>query len=199
MNQNLFRPENIIPALLTPLLSLNLAGMAAGAAWLGALSQWQVIWLGGLMLFFSPFIVPVLMMPAGIFSHFMALYSNNGRKDRERLMLVLSIAYILLFLTLWCVGIFEYITARVQPDARWAALLWANTAALAPLLIWSSRDRKNIFIMTLVETAQAALLILSAITVFGLDTPFWLSCGILGVILAVVPAVQAFNEAKKPR
>lgn len=188
--------KKMIPLLLTPLLYVNLAGMVAGAVWLGVLSQWNVIWIGIVSLFFSPYIIPILMMPAGILSHFMALHGKAGRKDRERLMLVFSLAYILLFLTLWCVGIFGYVTENVRPDALPAGLLWANAAALAPLLRWACRDRKNIFIMTLVEAAQAVLLVLSAVMLFYGRGSFWTPYVIFFGIMAFVIAVQAFFEEK---
>jgi hypothetical protein len=142
--------KNIISSLLTPLLFANLAGLGAGTVWLGAVSQWQVIWLGVMAVLFSPYIIPILLMPAGIFSHFMLLYQNAGQKKKERWMFILSLAYILLFMTLWCTGIFGYVTASVKPQALFAALLFGSSAAMLPLLIWAQRDRSNSFVMTLV-------------------------------------------------
>ena len=74
-----------------PLLYLNLAGLAAGADWLGMQGQWQVIWIGFIMIFFSPYVIPILVMPAGIFSHFMALYHAKQRAERERAMFFMSL------------------------------------------------------------------------------------------------------------
>jgi hypothetical protein len=186
--------KNAISSLLTPLLFANLAGLAAGAVWLGAVSQWQVIWIGVVTVLFSPYIIPILLMPAGILSHFMSLYQNAGRRGKERLMFILSLVYILLFMTLWCAGIFEYVTGSVKPGALFAALLFGGSAAMLPLLLWSHRDRNNTFVMTLVEVAQAGILILSGVRIFGLAPPFWLSFIIFGGIMVFMSVVQAVYE-----
>jgi hypothetical protein len=148
------------------------------------------------MLAFSSTIIPILLMPAGIFSHFMALYNAAKRPDKERTMFLLSLSYIILFLTFWCTGIFEYVTHSVEPKALGAGVLWASTTALAPLLWWSSRDRNNIFIMTMVEMAQIATIALSAARLLWGESSFWLSFGVFGVFLASVAGVQAVYEEK---
>jgi len=179
-----------------PLLYANMAGLAAGSAWLGAMAQWQLVGLGVAVIFISPYIIPILLMPAGIFSHFMLLYQKAGRRKFERLMFVLSIFYIALFMTLWCVGIFEYATGDIGPEIPLAPLLWAASAAMLPLLMWSSRDRSNILIMAMVEVAQAATLILCTIRFFGVIPHFWLSSAVFGGFLALLTIMQAVNEEK---
>lgn len=180
-----------------PLLYFNLAGMLAGAVWIGLMSQWHVIWLGVMTIFFSPYLIPLLMMPAGILSHFMALYQNAGQHSKERLMFFLSLAYILLFITTVCVGIFEYVVTAVRPEALYAALLWGSTAAMSPFLLWSSRDRGNVFIMTTVEVAQIAILALCLIRLLGFSLSFWPAFVIFGGILGLATAVQAFFESRQ--
>jgi hypothetical protein len=189
--------KKIVSAIIAPLLYLNLAGLAAGAVWLGVLAQWQVIWLGFLMIFFSPYIIPILMVPAGVCSHFMTLYGVAQRRQHERLMFVLTIGYILSFVTFWYVGVFEYVMQSVVlPQARFAALLWANTAALTPLLMWASRDRNNIFVMTMTEMAQVAALALTLLCLTGVVPAFWTAAAIFGGILALAATLQAVYEEK---
>jgi len=194
--------KDIVAAALMPLLYLNIAGLAAGAVWLGMVSQWHVIWLGVMIIFFSPYIIPLLLMPAGIFSHFMALYQNTGQRRKEQVMFFCSIGYVLLFVTLLCVYIFAYVLFNVRPEAHRAALLWGSSAALTPLLLWSSRDRNNIFIMTTVELAQAAILALCAVRFAGTVLSFWASFAIFGGIMVAGTVAQAIYEKKqmiKPR
>jgi hypothetical protein len=148
------------------------------------------------MIFFSPLIIPVLAIPAGIFSHFMGVYRDARQPDKERTMFILSLSYIILFITLWCISIFDYVTHSVSPQAMGAGVLWADTAALGPLLWWSSRDRNNIFIMTMVETAQVAMIVLAAVRLLSGDSSFWLSFTIFGTIMAAVAAGQAVYEEK---
>jgi hypothetical protein len=189
--------KKIISGLLMPLLYANLAGLAAGAVWLGIMAQWQVIWIGIMALLFSPYVIPLLIVPAGVFSHFMAVYQSAGQAAKERRMFVLSLSYILLFLTLWCVSFFEYVTHNVAPQAIGAGLLWASCASMASLLLWASRDRNNIFITTTVETAQLAMVMLAAFRLLAGTTSFWSSAALFGGIMAVAAVTQHFYEKKQ--
>ncbi len=199
--------KNIVSRLLIPLLTLNLAGLAAAALWLVSYSQWQVIWIGFMMLLFSSNIIPLFLIPAGVFSHFMNLYRAAQRPQKEKTMFFLSVAYILLFLTFWCTGIFEYVTYSVLPRAAGAGVLWACTAALTPLLWWSSRDRDNIFIMLMVEGAQLAMIAVVAARLLAGVTSFWTYFAVFGTVMAAIAATQAVYEknfmnkaeAEKPR
>ncbi len=175
---------------------MNLAGLALGAAWLGSQTQWQVIWVGVVMMFFSPYIIPILVIPAGIFSHFMIAFRSAQRPDKEKTMFFLSLAYLTLFLTAWCAGVFEYVTHSVALRAIGAGLLWSCTTAMAPLLWWSSRDRSNTFVMTMVEVAQCAMIILSIVRLLCGDIPFELSFAVLGGIIGSATAAQAVYEDK---
>jgi hypothetical protein len=186
--------KTTLSSLLKPLLFANLAGLGAGGVWLGALSQWQVIWIGVMAVIFSPYIIPLVLMPAGIFSHFMLLYQKAGQLKKERLMFIFSLIYILLFLTFWCTGIFEYVAGSVRAEAFFAALLFGSSAAVLPLLLWSHRDRNNTFVMILVEAAQAGVLMLVVARLFGFVPPFWLSFLMLGGIMVSVTMVQAAYE-----
>lgn len=179
-----------------PLLGINLAGLALAALWLVSLGQMQVIWIGLMMLFFSPVIIPLILIPAGVFSHFMSLYQAAKRADRERLMLLLSLGYIILFLAFWCTGIFEYVTHSIAPHATAAGVLWASTAALVPLLWWSRRDAENVFIMMMVEMTQVAMIAVSVLRLFRGESSFWMTFGILAGFLAFVAAMQSVYEKK---
>ena len=179
-----------------PLLYLNLAGLAAGAVWLGMQGQWQVIWIGFIMIFFSPYVIPILVMPAGIFSHFMALYHAKQRAERERAMFFMSLASIVLFLTFWCTGVFEYVTHSVTSSAMGAGLLWACASALTPLLWWSSRDRANIFIITMVEVTQIAVIVLCATRLLLGQSAYWPSFAICCSIITAAAVAQAIYEEK---
>lgn len=185
---------------LRPLLYLNMAGMALGAAWLASLSQWPLIGLAALLLILSPYVIPLLMIPVGVFSHLMLIYRAAQRPWAERAMFALSMAYLLLFFSFWCTGLFEYVMQRVgQSTSGAAALIWANAAALAPLLLWVSRDRDNIFMVALAELAQLALLALSLWRFFAGPGSFWGSFAVFGGLLALAALIQALYEAKSGR
>jgi hypothetical protein len=188
--------KRTVSFLFMPLLYINLAGLAAGTVWLAALSQWQFVGLGVVTVFLSPQIIPVLLMPAGIFSHFMTFFQKAGRPGKAQAMFILSVAYILLFMTFWCVGIFGYAAGSAGPGTQAAVLLWASTAAVLPLFLWSSQDRSNIFIITIVEMAQMGILILCAVRAWGVMLSFWPSFALFGGLLALAAFAQAVYEEK---
>lgn len=188
--------KSIVTGLQKPLFALNLAGMAVSAAWLTSVGQWQVMWLGVAMLLFSPMIIPLLLMPAGIFSHFMSVYRSVNNHKRERLMFVLSLAYIILFLALWCTGIFDYVAQNVAPQAAQPAALWSCAAAIAPLLWWSSRDMNNTFILLLVQVTELGMIGLSAVWLLHGAISFGLMFPALAVFLAAIALVMGLYEKR---
>ena len=200
--REIFSLKKIVPAALTPLMNANIAGLVMGAVWVGITMQWKVIGIGIVVVAFSPYFIPILMIPAGILSHFMIIYREKKQENKEQLMFVLSIFYILLFLTIWCVSILEFITTRVTPDAQMGGLIWTNAVAMLPLLMWINRDLENFFIMTLVESTQIAFLLLFTIKFAGIETSFWISSAIFGGFLSLVTILLAVNEkisAKNPQ
>ncbi|MBI3440642.1 MAG: hypothetical protein HY052_02370 [Proteobacteria bacterium] len=192
-------PQDIIAACLLPLLYLNLAGMAVGAIWIVALSQWPVLWVGIFAVIFSPYLIPILMIPAGILSHFMGLYQKAGQAAKERRMYVSSLAYIIMFLALFCVIIFQFVTRNVAPAALAPGLLWAATSAMTALLIWASRDRGNVLIVTMVVAAQLAMLVLVLLRFFSGPLPFWMTVALCGGVIALVTTARIRHEKKALR
>jgi hypothetical protein len=188
--------KSIVTRFHKPLFAINLAMLAVSAAWLSDFSQWQVMWIGVVMLLFSPMIIPLILLPAGIFSHFMTVYHAMNDPRRERHMFVLSLGYIILFLALWCAGIFDYVMQNVSPRAAEPAVLWADAAAMAPLLWWSSRDTNNIFILLLVQSAQLGVIGLAAVWLWHGPIPFGLMFPGFTVYLAAVATVQGLYEKR---
>lgn len=186
------------------LLFLNLTGMAAGAGWLAVLSQWSVIGLGVTVLIFSPYILPILMVPAGIFAHLAAAHESQGRISRSKKLYLCSLAYLVGFISLWCSGIFVYILTNVQAGTSPAAtLIWANSTALAPLFLWAVRDRSNVFIATIVIEAQVTMLLLLGVMLSSLAaqlTSFFLgSLAIYAAVMAVCVFGQYFYDSRSAK
>ncbi len=188
--------KKIVSAVLTPLMRVNIAGLVIGATWVGMTMQWKVIGIGIITFCFSSYIIPILLIPVGLFSHFMLFCNKAKQKVIEQLMFVLSIAYILLFLTMWCVSILYFAITYVAIDYMVGGLIWANSIAMLSLLWWINKDRKNIFILTLVETAQIVMLLLSAIKLAGIDMQFWTSASVFGGFLSFVAILLAVYEKK---
>lgn len=175
-------------ALYRPLVFLNLAALLAGAAWVAMSAQWRAIGAVFALLVFSPYIIPVLLMPSGIFSHFMSQARQQGRTRRERVFFVLSLGYVLVFLAGWSALIFTYLAGGI---ASGAGLLLGAGAAMLPLLRWISADKDNLFIWGLVALTQLALLLLAALQLVG----GWAFALVFG-LLALAAAAQGIYEKK---
>lgn len=109
-----------------------------------------MVFAGLLALTVSFYALPLSLLPAGIFSHFMTVYEGTAR---GRVFLLLSLFWLVFMLAFWSVGVFAYLSP--QP-------FFAVAAACAPLQLWSLRDRDNIFVGTLVLAAQVGILIICA-------------------------------------
>lgn len=188
----------MISRLLTPLLVANLLGLVAGAMWLGLGGQWSTMGLGLFTVLFAPaLVIPILLVPAGVLSHFIGLYQAQGRKRAERLALLGSLGYIVLFLALWCAGIFSFVTADVSGAALPPAVLWGACCAMAPLFLWSYRDRSNVFVMFMVEVAQACVLAAAALRLAGYPSlPFAFAAAGFFVVLALAAALRMMWEER---
>jgi len=188
--------KKIVLAALTPLMRANIVGLVIGAMWVGMTMQWKLIGIGLITACLSSYLIPILLMPVGIFSHLMLVFSRMRQKSMEQLMFVLSVAYILLFLTMWCVCILDFVMTYIGMGSVVGGLIWADSIAMLPLLLWINRDRGNIFILIIVEAAQIAILLLSAIKLVGIDTQFWTSVAIFGGFLSLVAVLLAIDEKK---
>ena len=186
--------KKIIHAVMTPLININMAGLVIGAIWVGITLQWPVIGIGVIIACFSSYLIPLLLIPIGIFSHFLMVYKEKKQKNKEQLMFILIISYILLFITMWCINILEFIMARVALDAQEAGMLWANSVAMLPLLMWINQDRENFLLMTLIEAAQIAFLLIFAIKLSGIEISFWTSSAIFGGFLSFVAILLTTNK-----
>lgn len=176
-----------------------MAGLALGALGLASTNQWQYVGLGIMAIFLSPYVIPILMLPAGLFSYFMTLYGNAGLKDKEQAMFFLSTAYIVAFMTFWCAGIFYYVTYAAQTQTLLANVFWGAVVSVMPLLWWSSRDRENLFILTLAEIAQLAVIVLVLCRYFELVTSFWPMALVVASIVGGFTGLQALHENKAPK
>lgn len=186
--------KKITSAILHPLFYANLAAMGFGALWLVTLGQWQVMGFGTIMVFLSPYILPLLMMPAGVFSNFMVRYQNNGNKSRERVMFACSLGYILAFLAAWCAFVFGRVLQGVAPHAEMAGLVWAASLTIGPLLWWVGKDTNNVFMISMVEVAQLAVLALVVLRVVTEETAFDVFFAVVSAFLLAATLAQLLYD-----
>ena len=188
--------RNIVLSVVEPLTYINLLGMAVGALSLISVSQWQVLRVGTFLVIFSQYIIPILMIPAGIFSHFMVMFQDSKQVKKEKLMFFLSIAYILSFISVWCIFIFWIVVSKISDVNLLISFIWANSAALFPLFLWAKKDKNNIFIISLVELAQVSLLIVSVLNITYKGMTFF-DClfSFLGFMISAV-VLQGFFDKK---
>lgn len=188
--------KTVADKLLSLLIYANIAAMAAAALWLGLARQWQVVWIGVVMLLASPYVVPIALIPSGIFAHFMSAFHARGDVGKERLMFLCTVGYLIGFISLWCASVFAYVMNNIAPQAVAVGLLWSATSAVLPLLWWAARDRGNLFIMILVEAAQLAVFVPVIAHLKTGDTSFWPCFFSIVAVLALEAVGQHFYEKK---
>ena len=184
-----------------PLLYINLLGMLIGGGYLFAVGTWRIVLSFLILLTFSSYIIPIILIPAGILSHFMVLYQNAKQAAKEKLMFVLAMAYMLAFITLWCGLIFGAIVGSAGAVYKPLALVFAVSAAMAPIFLWVRHDPNNFFIIMLAEVTQLAMVILAVILLVYKGMTLSLCLTFIFSVLCLAVVFQWFFEkrlTKKP-
>ncbi len=189
--------KNVLSRFFLSLFYLNMAAMVAGAAWLVSLSLVGVLSIPFIVAILSPLFLPLLAVPAGIFSHFMVAYASAGQRTKERVMLFCTFGYLVALIAAWCALLFNFVVQRVPVAAAQPGLLWAAAVSISPLLWWANNDRKNVLTMVMVLAAQAGII---ALCVALLATPFlvtfWRVFFLIGGTVTAVTAGRMFYEEK---
>jgi len=188
------RAQKIIRALLTPLSYLDMAAMAAGGLWVIGLSQWQSIGFGVSTLLLSPYVIPILLLPAGALAFFMNRHRQQGNVRGERTFFIASLLYMVFFLSLWCAGTFYLLTGGTGHPS---ALLWAGGTGLLSLTWWASGDRDNIFVSSLVEVAHLVVMALGLCFFMGWITAFWPALVLAATLFGAATLIQGALEHRQ--
>ncbi len=174
-----------------------MAALIVSAAWLVSLSLDDVLFIPFILAVLSPLFIPLLAIPAGIFSHFMVAYAAAGQRKKERVMLFCSFGYLVALIAVWCALMFNFVVHRIPISAAKPGLLWAEAVSVSPLLWWANNDRKNVLTMVMVLAAQAGIIVLcGALLAMPVPVSFWRVFFLIGGTVTAVTAGRMFYEEK---
>ena len=136
--------QGILSVLTLPVLLMNSFGIVVGAIWLAVLGKWSLIGLGIAAAFVSAFALGLLLLPsAALTMAFVAALSvkNFALRLLGALALFLANFWILLVMTVWCVGCFFVVFGKYYDGGIiWPYLLWSYGMATGPWTYLASRE-----------------------------------------------------------
>lgn len=178
--------SDIVKKSLTPLLYINVVGMAFGGLSLIWTTGFGYAGPGFLGLFMSPLVFPFLLLPAGILTGIMHLMLKSQMKHwMEKVLTVLSLIYLVSVLCGYTVACFYFLAGAPQAPAA----VYAVTSSVLPWAIFASKDRDNVFFTGLVLMMQLSAIVLVALNVaLRLDDftqKFWIIWGVMMFCVSV--------------
>ncbi len=190
--------KSIVLAILEPLIYINMFIMACSAAWVALSPYFLLVGIAIILIAFYSFLIPISLIPAGILSNFMIFFQKTGKVKVENAFLVASMGYVILFLSFWCVYILNISLGRVGEGYEIPAVLFANAAAFTCLYLWVSGDKKNFFMIRLIEFAQLVMILLSVVKLIIIKIPFWHQMGFFFASMVLVVLLQyLYDELAK--
>lgn len=172
---------------------LNLGAMVVSGVWLTTQGYIFAVWPAVLVLLFSPFIFPILILPAAMCAGIMHLF-GQAKPLLSRVMTVLSVGYLVLAFTFYSMLLFRMMAEPIATPANFiAAMVYGVAAALAPWTILAVKDRDNLFFIGLVIMAEVTSIIVMVAAV-SLHWGFWVSAFAFWGILTGLVSLQALYE-----
>ncbi len=160
--------NKIMEILSVPIMILNLAGGIVGGIWLAFLGEWRLIGIGILLVFTSPWILSILMMP-GLPISGIAAYFYERKNPFGHLFGFISQFYTNLLIVGTCVFAFFICSRSYTGDTgiRFIPyLLWSWGMALGPWQFFASKEPDNAFsAITLFSASVFYFLFLTSIFV----------------------------------
>lgn len=191
----------VIKTSLTPLIALSCLGMAAAGGVLVWSGHWRALWTCALVFFISPFIFPLLMIPAAFCGGLMRVFLT-AQPLVARAMQALASGWLIFILAFWGAMVFDMAMPLTQdPALQWPALAWCVAGSVAPWAVFARGDRDNIFFTEIVLLFFLGCLAAAAALLQG-PLRFWQAFWIAAIAMAAPMAAQAVIEEtllkKKP-
>jgi len=184
--------SDIVRKSLTPLMVINIAAMVVSGVWLTAEGYIFAVWPAVLVFLFSPFIFPVLILPAGMCAGIMHLM-REAKPKLSKVMEVLSVAWLVLAFTFYTMALFRMVAGPLGAGDALPAMVFGVTAAMAPWTVLAAKDRDNLFFTGLVWMAElTAISVMCCAVMIGWK--FWFSALVFLGLLTGLVLVQALYE-----
>ncbi len=141
--------QNIIKKSLDPFIWFGGLCMVGSGGWLLYVDQWRAMWPAGMAFVASPFIFPLLMIPAGFCAGVMMVTQHQFPRA-SRVFAVLTFGWFVTLMTGYPVVSLAFAADAVQAGYLVPGVIWALAAAITPWAFFSTRDRGNVFFTGLV-------------------------------------------------
>lgn len=179
--------KSIVKKSLDPFIWFGGACMAVSGLWLLYGGQWHALALPIMAFIFSPFIFPLLMIPAGFCAGVMMVTEKQFPRA-SRVFAGLTFVWFVTLMSGYPVVALLSTGDAIDAGYGKAALLWALSAGITPWAFFATRDRGNVFFTGLVymsALAGAVIFPLAAHQAWGLAQIFWSYWLALGVMVSL--------------
>ncbi len=172
---------------------LNIGAMVISGVWLTTQGYIFAVWPAVLVLLFSPFVFPVLILPAAMCAGIMHLF-GQAKPWLGKIMAVLSVGYLVFAFTFYSMLLFRMMAEPIGSHTNLiAGMVYGVAAGLAPWTILAVKDRDNLFFTGLVLMAEVTSIIVMVAAVL-LQMNFWPSAFAFWGILTGFVMLQALYE-----
>lgn len=186
--------QNIVKKSLDPVIWFGGLCMLVSGGWLLYEDQWRSMWMAGMAFVMSPFIFPLLMIPAGFCAGVMMVTEKPFPKA-SRVFAVLTFVWFITLMSGYPVVSLMATGDAIHAGYKLPAIVWALAAGLTPWAFFATRDRGNVFFTGLVfmsAVTGAVLFPLAAHEKWDMSRLFWTYWLALGVFVSIEALYEKF-------
>ena len=184
--------KSIVKKSLDPFIWFGGLCMAVSGIWLLYGGQWHALALPGMAFVLSPFIFPLLMIPAGFCAGVMMVTEKQFPRA-SKIFAALTFVWFVTLMSGYPVVALLSTGDAIEAGYSRPAILWALSAGITPWAFFSTRDRGNVFFTGLVylsALAGAVIFPLAAHQAWGVAKIFW----VYWLVLGAAVSLQALYE-----
>jgi len=132
--------NRLAAVLFIPLAVLNIAGGVVSGIWLAILGKWAPIGYGIAAMFFSSFLIALILSPGILLALPAAKFHEKGNKAGVYLFGFLSSLYTMAILTAWCMAVLFFFSRYADSRASIPLLIWAYGVATGPIAYMAQKE-----------------------------------------------------------
>ena len=135
--------QKVITSVCIPLMLLNMFGGIVAGVWLAILGKWGIIGWGVASFFISSSLIGFAMAPGLLFAIPAIAFHEKGIKVGFYLFSFLGALYMVVILTVWCMGVLDFFIDKADAGSLYATLLWSYGVATGPLSYLTNRETQS--------------------------------------------------------
>ena len=121
---------------------LNTFGGLVSGIWLAILGEWWAIGIGLLSIFASSMVISIALLPSLAFTAGAVAFGSNS-KAAFLFFGALANLYVVLVMTVWCVGALVFFLSPATPDTWIPLLIWSYGVATGPWSYMASQESRD--------------------------------------------------------